>query len=160
MNNEEMINNCEQFEILIDSYVDGEIMPHEKITLEHHLLSCPGCKRYMEDITSLLEKTAYLPKQVPLDKEKKDLFWENIQHSAARVSQNGASVVNGPPGATQGDDNGQDESAGVPEGNAGRGRPDPLDQPALHHRPLPRRHLLSRPAGDQRVRGRHVDVHP
>jgi hypothetical protein len=78
-NEQKTLNSCEEFEILIDGYLDGEVMPDEKIKLEEHLIHCPECKEYMNDSAKILEKTAFLPKEFLLDRTKKDLLWKKIR---------------------------------------------------------------------------------
>ena len=87
INEEKIINNCEEFELLIDGYLDGEILPPEKVKLEEHLGTCNSCKAYLNDTAKLIEKTAYLPKQVEIGQNKKDELWNNIQ-SASNQSKN------------------------------------------------------------------------
>ena len=82
-------DSCEPFEILIDGYLDGEILPDEKTTLDKHLSTCKECREYMNDTAKLIEKTGFLPKDAELGKEKKNNLWDKIQQAkAANVNSN------------------------------------------------------------------------
>ncbi len=84
--------DCDQFEILIDGYLDGEILPDEKASLEKHLTTCKGCREYMNDTARLIEKTGFLPKEAELDKEKKNNLWDKIQQAKNAGINSGAAV--------------------------------------------------------------------
>ena len=45
---------CEEYAALLDLYVDGELSPEEMAAVQEHLDQCPDCRRYVDEILSLI----------------------------------------------------------------------------------------------------------
>ena len=39
---------CGQFEALVDAYIDGELGPVARATVDFHMRTCPVCVRYLD----------------------------------------------------------------------------------------------------------------
>lgn len=69
-------NNCEDFEILLDEYIDGEISASDKEALENHLSTCTFCKRDLEETLNLSKSASYLSKEMVPSQD----IWNRIEH--------------------------------------------------------------------------------
>ena len=38
------MNNCEKYQLMIESYIEGELTEADKVTLEEHVKDCPACR--------------------------------------------------------------------------------------------------------------------
>jgi hypothetical protein len=69
-------NNCEDFEILLDEFIDGEISASDREALEKHLSTCTSCKRDLEETLNLSKSVSYLSKEMAASPD----IWKRIEH--------------------------------------------------------------------------------
>lgn len=69
-------NICEEFEILLDEYIDGEISASDKEALEKHLSMCTSCKRDLEETLNLSKNVSSLSKEMAPSPD----IWNRIEH--------------------------------------------------------------------------------
>lgn len=75
--------NCQIFFSLIDDFVDSNLAPADRAKMEEHLRMCSNCRKELEDLQSLLARSAGLS-----EKPQRDL-WPQIETgiNAAEVPQ-------------------------------------------------------------------------
>jgi hypothetical protein len=75
--------NCKMFARLIDDFVDSTLPPTDRQRMEEHLRTCSNCRNELEDLRSLLARSAELS-----EKPQRDL-WPQIEAgiNASRVPQ-------------------------------------------------------------------------
>lgn len=47
------MKHCEEFEALLDLYVDGELAAEEMLRVQKHLDQCPECQAYVDDLLAI-----------------------------------------------------------------------------------------------------------
>lgn len=47
------MKSCEQYEMLISAFLDGELSGDEKAEVAEHLAACPVCQRYFDDLVAI-----------------------------------------------------------------------------------------------------------
>lgn len=47
------MNGCEEFQDLLDPFVDGELAPEELLRVREHLDACPACRSYVDDALAI-----------------------------------------------------------------------------------------------------------
>jgi len=68
---------CDNFQILIMGYIDGELTPEEKSKLEAHLKECFKCQQSLADYKKLREVSSKMRFKEP-DKDIWDKQWQRI----------------------------------------------------------------------------------
>lgn len=56
---------CDEYEILISAYADGELDGSEKTRVQNHISQCESCRRLYEDMTRLQRDVADVLKECP-----------------------------------------------------------------------------------------------
>lgn len=67
---------CTQFEALVDAYIDGELGPVARATVDFHMRSCPVCRRYLtayRKVRDMAAETLTLPEAQVLEDVPEDL---------------------------------------------------------------------------------------
>lgn len=67
---------CAQFEALVDAYIDGELGPVARATLDFHMRTCPVCLRYLtayRKVRDLAAETLTQPETEALESVPEDL---------------------------------------------------------------------------------------
>ena len=47
------MKHCEEFEALLDLYVDGELAAEDMVRVQTHLDQCPECQAYVDDLLAI-----------------------------------------------------------------------------------------------------------
>jgi hypothetical protein len=60
---------CEEFDLLLDDYVDGELADQDRLDVERHAAECTRCAHRRSRLHALLARTAALPREIqpPVD---------------------------------------------------------------------------------------------
>ncbi len=66
---------CNEFEILIDDFIEGTLPASQKEDFEKHAQECSSCKKELEETVKLLETVSLLPK----DSAPAHDLWANIE---------------------------------------------------------------------------------
>ncbi|MCD6451494.1 MAG: zf-HC2 domain-containing protein [Acidobacteria bacterium] len=75
--------NCDQFEVLISGYLDGELSKEDEERLLRHLEVCPKCRNSLEELKRLKEVASKMKLTEP-PKEIWDSYWERISNRITR----------------------------------------------------------------------------
>ncbi len=54
---------CQEFVTLVTDYLEGVLPPPEQARLEEHLLDCPGCRVYLEQMRQTIRTLGVLPQE-------------------------------------------------------------------------------------------------
>ena len=73
------MKHCEEFEALLDLYVDGELSTEDMIRVQEHLSSCPACQAYVDDALAI--RAAFPDEE---DTVVPDGFAESVMAAVAR----------------------------------------------------------------------------
>jgi anti-sigma factor RsiW len=68
---------CAQFESLVDAYIDGELGPVARATVDFHMRTCPVCLRYLtayRKVRDLAADTLSAPESEALESVPEDLI--------------------------------------------------------------------------------------
>jgi len=57
--------NCNEAQTRLDLYVEGELPPDERGTVEAHLHSCPACRRRLANLEQMVALLRALPREEP-----------------------------------------------------------------------------------------------
>ncbi len=57
--------NCSAFETLLADYIDGALPAGERIALEEHAATCPGCAEFLRDVTGAVHFLERVPDIAP-----------------------------------------------------------------------------------------------
>lgn len=68
---------CEEFEILLTGYIDGELKGSDLKRFEEHLAECPRCQKLVRDYQRLKEVTAKMKFKDP-PQEIWDSYWQRV----------------------------------------------------------------------------------
>lgn len=79
-----MANPCEENEVLISGYLDGELGADEARRLEEHLKGCSVCRREYELMKQLVVGTTRALQMEPPPKELWDTFLEGVYNRLER----------------------------------------------------------------------------
>jgi anti-sigma factor RsiW len=62
---------CQQVVELVTAYLDGGLSPEDRQNFEQHLLSCSGCRNYLEQMRRTIETTGRVQLELPAELEEK-----------------------------------------------------------------------------------------
>jgi anti-sigma factor RsiW len=62
---------CQQVVELVTAYLDGGLSPEDRQNFEQHLLSCSGCRNYLEQMRRTIETTGRVQLKLPAELEEK-----------------------------------------------------------------------------------------
>jgi predicted anti-sigma-YlaC factor YlaD len=68
---------------LITGYIDGELSPEQRATLEKHLAECEDCRREMEQMSRLTEELAGMEFHEPSDDDL-ERYWSCVYNRLER----------------------------------------------------------------------------
>ena len=74
---------CEQYEVMLTGYIDGELTDAQQVELEAPLDTCQNCRDELAQIKSLWEELAMLKFYEPTDAEL-DRYWSGIYNRLER----------------------------------------------------------------------------
>lgn len=78
-----MDNKCQEYKLLINQWIDGEMSASEKQELEKHLQTCPDCRSEFEKFKNLKEETVQMKKQLFPDMAW-DEYWNHLYNRLER----------------------------------------------------------------------------
>jgi predicted anti-sigma-YlaC factor YlaD len=62
---------CQQVVELVTAYLDDGLSPEHRQNFEQHLLSCSGCRNYLEQMRRTIETTGRVQLELPAELEEK-----------------------------------------------------------------------------------------
>jgi len=78
---------CNEFEILIDDYIEGTLPSGQKEVFDYHMQNCSACRKEYEETVKLLEMVNTLPADVTPAHD----LWSNIEN---RISKRKGKIYN------------------------------------------------------------------
>jgi anti-sigma factor RsiW len=84
---------CRDFETFVDAYVDGELGPVARVTVDFHMKTCPICQRYLEAyrrVRDLAVDAVSAEDAAALDAVPEDLVGAILAARAAEIDRPGA----------------------------------------------------------------------
>jgi hypothetical protein len=78
---------CNEFEILIDDYIEGTLPSGQKEVFDYHMQNCSACRKEYEETVKLLEMVNTLPADVTPAHD----LWSNIEN---RISKRKGKIFN------------------------------------------------------------------
>ena len=73
-------NFCDETELLIDDFLEGNISAKDKEIMENHIHECVNCRNYLEDTSKLKLKLSSLAGNYEyLSSSEKDALWKGIE---------------------------------------------------------------------------------
>jgi anti-sigma factor RsiW len=51
---------CREFVEIVTDYLEGRLPPHDRLRFEEHLVACPGCTNYLEQMREAIRLTGRL----------------------------------------------------------------------------------------------------
>lgn len=81
---------CEQFDQLLDDYLDDRLDTSHRATVEAHAATCPACRHRLEALREVLDGAANLPRSITPPRN----LWPGI---AARLPERGSQQNRGRP---------------------------------------------------------------
>ena len=54
---------CQELVELVTEYLEGELSPEHRVRFDHHLVGCPYCRIYLEQMRQTVRTLGYLPKE-------------------------------------------------------------------------------------------------
>lgn len=81
------MKGCEEYELLISAFLDGELSGDERAELAEHLTACPRCQRYFDDLVAIHD--AFDQEEVPVPED----FAENVMARVRETPQEGTNKV-------------------------------------------------------------------
>lgn len=79
-----MKRSDEEYRVLISGYLDGELEPEDRADLEHHLETCPRCRRELDSMRCIFCGTSAAFGTDPVPEETWDEFLENVYNRLER----------------------------------------------------------------------------
>jgi anti-sigma factor RsiW len=79
-----MAGSCEEYEILITGYLDGELDQDTQVKLEAHMQGCSACKREYESMKGIVVGTDAVLTVAEPPEEVWDTFLDEIYNRAER----------------------------------------------------------------------------
>jgi anti-sigma factor RsiW len=70
MNSERELT-CQQVVELVTAYLDDGLSPEDRERFEQHLVSCSGCRNYLEQMRRTIETTGRVQLALPAELEEK-----------------------------------------------------------------------------------------
>jgi anti-sigma factor RsiW len=55
--------SCRQLVELVTEYFEGGLSPHDRSRFEEHVLSCPPCRRYLEQMRQTIGLLGRIPEE-------------------------------------------------------------------------------------------------
>jgi predicted anti-sigma-YlaC factor YlaD len=62
---------CQQVVELVTAYLDDGLYPEDRERFEQHLVSCSGCRNYLEQMRRTIETTGRVQLALPAELEEK-----------------------------------------------------------------------------------------
>ena len=62
---------CQQVVELVTAYLDDGLSPEDRERFEQHLVSCSGCRNYLEQMRRTIETTGRVQLELPAELEEK-----------------------------------------------------------------------------------------
>jgi anti-sigma factor RsiW len=62
---------CQQVVELVTAYLDDGLSPEDRERFEQHLVSCSGCRNYLEQMRRTIETTGRVQLALPAELEEK-----------------------------------------------------------------------------------------
>ena len=62
---------CQQVVELVTAYLDDGLSPEDRQNFEQHLVSCIGCRNYLEQMRRTIETTGRVQLELPAELEEK-----------------------------------------------------------------------------------------
>lgn len=74
---------CEEFEVLLNGYIDGELKDPDLKRFEEHLAGCPHCRKLVRDYRRLKEVTTEMRFKDP-PQDIWNSYWQRVFHRITR----------------------------------------------------------------------------
>ena len=81
------MRSCEEYELLISAFLDGELSEDARAELAKHLAACPGCQQYFDDLVAIHD--AFDQEEVPVPED----FAEHVMARVRKTPQDGGNKV-------------------------------------------------------------------
>ncbi|HPZ09504.1 MAG TPA: zf-HC2 domain-containing protein [Candidatus Eremiobacteraeota bacterium] len=70
--------NCEEIELLIPDYINGELSIEINQLVEKHLTLCSSCKKNLEETKEIIENIRKISREIPEDLSNKIFLKESL----------------------------------------------------------------------------------
>lgn len=75
--------NCDECSELLDGYVDDELTPEQRATVDAHLADCEACRAQLHDLNLLKEHLSMITFREPTDDEL-ERYWQSVYNRLER----------------------------------------------------------------------------
>ena len=65
---------CKEVVELVSDYLEGVLLPEKRAALEEHLVGCPGCKNYIEQVRLTIGMLRNLAQEPAFPETKEELL--------------------------------------------------------------------------------------
>lgn len=69
--------SCQDYDVMVSGYLDGELTGEQRAGFEKHLAGCPQCRKQLAEMTALKESLAMMKFKEPSDVELQR-YWATV----------------------------------------------------------------------------------